>query len=44
MGVPLFFGWLRRKYPAIVATIVDLCVQIVPFSIALRGRVCLGGC
>ena len=24
MGVPLFFGWLRRRYPAIVATIEDL--------------------
>ncbi len=27
MGVPLFFGWLRRKYPGIVAEIVDLLAE-----------------
>lgn len=27
MGVPLFFGWLRRRYPGIVTAIVDLLAE-----------------
>jgi 5'-3' exoribonuclease 2 len=27
MGVPLFFGWLRRRYPSIVHTVVDVLAE-----------------
>ena len=27
MGVPLFFGWLRRKYPGIVTEIIDMLAE-----------------
>ena len=37
MGVPLFFGWLRNRYPTIVAPICDVVSDPLPAAAAAVG-------